>query len=100
MTRLLAVFGLLPMMTLVSAPIAPVNAGAQQDRMKECNAKAVDKKGDERKAFMSECLSAKPAKAADTGTSQQHKMKACNVKAGQLKGDERKKFMSDCLSGK
>ena len=28
----------------------------QQERMKQCNAKAGDKKGDERKAFMSECL--------------------------------------------
>lgn len=100
MTRLLAMFGLCAMTTLLAAPIAPVHAGAQQNKMKECNAKAADKKGDERKAFMSDCLSAKPAKAAETGTPQQNKMKECNVKAGQLKGDERKKFMSDCLSGK
>jgi psiF repeat len=28
----------------------------QQERMKACNAQASSKKGDERKAFMSECL--------------------------------------------
>ena len=31
----------------------------QQEKMKTCNAEAGDKKGDERKAFMSSCL--KPA---------------------------------------
>ena len=33
----------------------------QQERMKTCNAKATDKKGDERKKFMSECLKKKAA---------------------------------------
>ena len=35
----------------------------QQDKMKTCNAdaKTKDLKGDERKAFMKECLSNKPA---------------------------------------
>jgi len=78
---------------------------AQQNKMKTCNAdaKTKDLKGDERKKFMSECLSAKPAAAAaDAGTSQQNKMKTCNAdaKAKDLKGDERKKFMSECLSAK
>ena len=69
----------------------------QQQKMKDCNAQASDKKGDERKAFMKECLSAKPVKQ---GTPQQEKMKACNKEASgkELKGDERKKFMSSCLS--
>lgn len=31
--------------------------GAQQEKMKACNAEAKGKKGDERKAFMKECLS-------------------------------------------
>ena len=31
----------------------------QQERMKACNAQAGDKKGDERKAFMSTCLKAR-----------------------------------------
>ena len=76
---------------------------AQQNKMKTCNADAKTKelKGDERKKFMSECLSAKPA-AAEAGTSQQSKMKTCNAdaKTKDLKGDERKKFMSECLSAK
>ena len=69
----------------------------QQEKMKNCNAQATDKKGDERKAFMKECLSAKPMKAT---TAQQEKMKVCNKEAAgkELKGDERKKFMSSCLS--
>ncbi|RZL37044.1 MAG: hypothetical protein EOP35_09675 [Rubrivivax sp.] len=37
---------------------------AQQSKMGMCNKDAADKKGDERKAFMKECLSAKPADAA------------------------------------
>lgn len=64
----------------------------QQSKMKTCNVEAKDKKGDERKAFMKECLSAKPAAA-----NQQSKMKTCNVEAKDMKGDERKKFMSECL---
>jgi hypothetical protein len=70
----------------------PAFANAQQDRMKVCNAKAADKKGDERKKFMSDCLAAEKV-------SQQDKMKACNTKAGDKKGDERKAFMSQCLKG-
>jgi len=71
----------------------PKETNAQQERMKDCNARAGDKKGDERKAFMSACLSGKePAKVT-----QQEKMKVCNTKAGDKKGDERKAFMSECL---
>ena len=74
---------------------------AQQNKMKTCNADAKDKKGDERKAFMKECLSAKPsAPAAEAGTTQQTKMKTCNADAKDKKGDERKKFMKECLSAK
>ena len=66
---------------------------AQQSKMGSCNKDAADKKGDERKAFMKECLSAK----ADAKATQQTKMKTCNVDAKGMKGDERKKFMSECL---
>ncbi|WP_038203819.1 PsiF family protein [Xenophilus azovorans] len=68
---------------------------AQQNKMKTCNAEAGDKKGDERKAFMKQCLSA----AKQT---QQDRMKSCNAdpKAKALKGDERKAFMKECLSNK
>ena len=73
-------------------------ATAQQNKMTTCNADASAKtlKGDERKAFMSNCLKAKPA------TTQQDKMKTCNATAGtqNLQGDARKTFMSDCLKKK
>ena len=69
---------------------------AQQEKMKSCNAEAKTNalKGDERKKFMSECLSSKPAPS-----SQQDKMKSCNAEAAtkELKGDARKSFMSECL---
>jgi hypothetical protein len=68
---------------------------AQQSKMKTCNADAKDKKGDERKAFMKECLSAKAEPAT-----QQSKMKTCNADAKDKKGDERKAFMKECLSKK
>ena len=65
----------------------------QQTKMASCNKEATDKKGDERKAFMKSCLSAKPV-------TQQSKMKTCNVEASDKKGDERKAFMSECLKKK
>ncbi len=87
---------------IVLAPMAS-EAADQQNKMKACNEQANAKgfgegKGDERKAFMKECLSAKPAKSGKTA--QQEKMKACNKEAGEKKlaGDERKQFMSTCLS--
>ena len=67
---------------------------AQQSKMSTCNTSAGDKKGDERKAYMKECLSAKPSKQA----TQQNKMKTCNKEATGKKGDERKAFMKECLS--
>ena len=93
---------------------APVFAGAQQEKMKGCNAeaKADALKGADRKAFMSKCLkkdyvlkagaaapaAATPAAAAAPAT-QQNKMKNCNAEAKTqaLKGEERKTFMKTCL---
>jgi hypothetical protein len=78
------------------APAAPTK---QQSKMKTCNADAKDKKGDERKTFMKECLSNKPAAAEPAAApTQQSKMKTCNVEAKGKKGDERKAFMKECLS--
>ena len=76
------------------AKSASAPMGKQQSKMAECNVAAGDKKGDERKAFMKTCLSAKPA------PTQQSKMTACNAdpKAKAAKGDERKAFMKECLS--
>ena len=83
----------------LAAPIALMaqdKMTPQQSKMATCNKEAAAKnlKGDERKNFMSECLSADKM-------SQQDKMKACNKEAGdkKLAGDARKKFMSECLSG-
>ena len=75
---------------------------AHQSRMATCNKEATDKKGDERKAFMKTCLSAKadaPA-AASAPTGQPSRMKTCNDEAKGKTGDERKAFMKTCLSNK
>ena len=69
---------------------------AQQSKMTTCNKDAGDKKGDERKAFMKECLS---ADGGGKKMTQQDKMKKCNADATGKTGDERKKFMSSCLKG-
>ena len=62
----------------------------QQEKMKACNADATAKslKGDERKTFMSSCLSNKPAAAepAKPLTAQQDKMKKCNADAAGKRG--------------
>ncbi len=108
MKKLLTLLALGMSLTLGAAHAADAVAApsGQQSKMKSCNAdpKAKELKGDERKAFMKECLSAKPAaaEAAATGTPQQNKMKTCNAdaKTKALKGDERKAFMKECLSNK
>ena len=90
---------------LYITPLA-IAAAAKESKMAVCNAQANDKglgegKGDDRKDFMKECLSAKPEKAVKAAAEgQQNKMKICNNEAGakKLKGDERKTFMSTCLS--
>lgn len=74
----------------------------QQERMKDCNEKAADLKGNERKAFMSSCLKGGGASGASAAQKkQQNRMSACNKQATEkkLKGDERKSFMSSCLKG-
>ena len=74
---------------------------AQQARMKDCNTRAGDRKGDDRKAFMSSCLKGENPTASAAQKAQQQKMKDCNKTAGDkgMKGDARKAFMSSCLSG-
>jgi hypothetical protein len=74
---------------------------AQQGKMTVCNKEAGARKGDERKKFMSECLSAKHAEAADKRTAQQERMKQCNLDAKDKKATSAKKFMSEgCLKSK
>ena len=72
---------------------------AQQQRMKDCNAKMGDKKGEDRQKAMSSCLKGESAGASDKQKAQQNKMKDCNKKAEGKKGDDRKAFMSSCLKG-
>ena len=77
----------------VIAEVQPEHVeAAQQQLMGTCNAEAKTKelKGDDRKSFMSSCLS-------DGRKRQQERMKSCNVDATGKKGDERKAFMSECL---
>lgn len=85
--------------TMVAIPAAAENS--QQAKMTGCNAEAKTKglSGDDRKAFMSTCLSAKSGADAKPLNSQQAKMKSCNADANSksLKGDARKAFMSSCL---
>ena len=81
----------LPLLLIALFAASQGFAATQQEKMKTCNADATAKalKGDERKAFMSKCLS----------MTQQERMTACNKNASEkaLKGDERKTFMSQCL---
>ena len=96
---------------LISLPLASSYAfaadnvkPAQQGKMSRCNKDAGDKNGDERKAFMKECLKKEglPDKVADKvvdkRAAQQEKMRACNQDAVGQKGDKRKAFMKACLS--
>ena len=64
----------------------------QQETMKACNAEATGKTGDERKAFMKTCLSAKPAK-------KESKIAMCNKKTAGMKAEERAKAQSECMKG-
>ncbi|MDL2337636.1 MAG: PsiF family protein [Pseudomonadota bacterium] len=73
------------------AASASAPMGKQQNKMATCNTDAGEKKGDERKAFMKSCLSAKKP-------TQQTKMKTCNADAKGKTGEDRKAFMKSCLS--
>ncbi|MEG0922725.1 MAG: PsiF family protein [Comamonas sp.] len=90
MKKLIVLIGIaLASQLTLAADKAPT---AQQQLMGTCNVEAKTKelKGDERKAYMSSCLS-------DGRKRQQERMKSCNVDAEGKKGDERKAFMSQCL---
>jgi psiF repeat len=87
---------------LFGSSLAVHAQNAQQEKMASCNAQAKSQalKGDERKQFMSTCLSASGAPREGLN-SQQQKMKTCSAQAKSqaLKGDDRKHFMSTCLKG-
>ena len=90
------------MAVLLAFSVATAHAATeQQNKMATCNKEATGKKGDERKAFMKDCLSKKPAEEPKPAMNpQQSKMATCNKEATGKKGDERKKFMSECLKAK
>jgi hypothetical protein len=104
MKKLLTALALAATTLAVSAqapatPATPASASAAsapaktplQTKMASCNDQAAGKAGDERKAFMKECLSTKRASQTD-------KMRTCNEQAKGKKGEERKTFMKTCLS--
>ena len=64
---------------------------SQQEKMKACNEQAGDKKGDERKAFMKTCLSAKPAEKPKS------KMAMCNEKTKGMTKADADKARSECM---
>ncbi len=94
MKKLIAAFILAVPFVAGSALAEDKAPTAQQNKMGACNKEAGDKKGDERKAFMKDCLK----KESDAKKAQQEKMKSCNKDATGKKGDERKAFMKECLS--
>lgn len=72
-------------------------ATPQQDKMKSCNAEAKGKKGDERKAFMKECLSAdKPAD--NSPASMDCEKKAVSKDGKPLAGAAKASFMKKCAA--
>ncbi len=75
-----------------AAPMAEKKPTAQQGKMATCNKDAGEKKGDERKAFMKTCLSAKPAAAAASP--------ACEKSADdkKLAGAARKSHLKKCAA--
>jgi len=75
---------------------------AQQERRNQCNAQAGEKKGDERRKFMSACEKDLKKSGDARKKAQQEKLTACNKEAGdkKLKDDDRKKFINECLSAK
>jgi hypothetical protein len=87
----LALFTLATSAHAADAAASAPKATAQQNRMGQCNQEAGDKKGDERKAFMKTCLSAKKQ-------TQQDKMRTCNKEATGKTGDDRRTFMKTCLA--
>ena len=65
----------------------------QQEKMKMCNEKAGDKKGDERQAFMKSCLSAK----STAEEKPKSKMAMCNEKTKGMSKADADKARSECM---
>jgi len=85
----------------MAAGQAALADNSQQEKMTACNNQATAKglSGDERKSYMSTCLSKEGGQSTHVN-SQQQKMKDCNKAASKknLTGSDRESFMSKCLS--
>lgn len=85
-------FLIAPMIALLCSLAYAAEPNSQQNKMAVCNQRAANKKGEERKTFIAECLKNKPIQE-----SSQDRMKRCNEEAVGKTGDERKAFLSQCL---
>ncbi|CAN5368812.1 hypothetical protein BH09PSE5_BH09PSE5_30230 [soil metagenome] len=80
---------------------AAASAPKQQTKMAMCNKDAVGKKGDERKAFMKQCLSGKAAGSAtamEAPTASDDRTKSCKADAKGMRGNARKDFLKECMA--
>jgi psiF repeat len=77
------------------AAAAPAGKSEQQNKMTMCNKDAGDKKGDERKAFMKECLSAKGDAKGMAASPACEKSADEKKLAGAARNSHIKKCMSD-----
>jgi flagellum-specific peptidoglycan hydrolase FlgJ len=75
---------------------------ANDARVKECNAQAGEKKGDERKKFMVSCMKSQKKADDDKNKAQRERQRSCDkiAKDKKVKSDDRKAFMQDCLSAR
>jgi hypothetical protein len=76
----------------VGGVVHAADEAKSNNKMAACNKESAGKTGDDRKAFMSSCLSAKPVAKPES------KMSTCNKASAGKTGDDRKAFMSSCLS--
>ncbi|MBK7005600.1 MAG: phosphate starvation-inducible protein PsiF [Burkholderiales bacterium] len=98
----LLALGLSLSMGATHAAEAPAAKTAQQTKMGTCNAEAKTKalKGDERKAFMKDCLSAKPADGAATAAATPAENPMCEKSAAdkKLHGAAKKAHIKKCMA--
>lgn len=76
-------------------------AATQQEKMRTCNAEAKSQalKGEDRRAFMSQCLAVTPEEKQER-LALKEKTKSCNAeaRAKSIKGEERKQFITQCMA--
>lgn len=79
----------------------PAMAATQQEKMRTCNAEAKSQslKGEDRRTFMSQCLSVTPEEKQERlAVKEKSRTCAAEAKAKSIKGDERKQFIAQCLA--